>query len=96
MSKMTHYRLMVASRILAAVIGGYALTSGLAVLLALLLPVSKSEATQASTMLSFIIYAVVVLWIFAARSITRVWLTLLATSLPLWLLCWWLIQRGPA
>ena len=91
MSKMTRYRLMVASRILAAVIGGYALTAALSVLLALLLPVSRSEATLAATMLSFILYAVVVLWVFATSSATRAWLGLLVTALPLWLLCWWLM-----
>lgn len=96
LTQQTRYRLLVASRILAAIIGGYALTSALSVLLALLLPVSRSEATLAATMLSFVVYAVVVLWVFAARSVMRVWLTLLVTALPLWLLCWWLIPRAAA
>lgn len=90
-TKMARYRLMVASRILAAIIGGYALTSALSVLLALLLPVSRSEATLAATMLSFALYAAVVLWVFAARNVMHVWLGLSGAALPLWLLCWWLM-----
>lgn len=96
MSRMTRYRLMVVSRILAAMIGGYALTAAISVLLALLLPVSRAEATQASTMLSFIIYAVVVIWVFSTRTATRAWIGLLVTALPLGLICWWLIAGGKA
>ncbi|MGP1717614.1 MAG: hypothetical protein ACTS9Y_10595 [Methylophilus sp.] len=91
LSKLARYRLMVASRILAAIIGGYALTSALSVLLALLLPVSRSEATLAATMLSFVLYAAVVLWVFAARSVMHIWLWLIGAALPSWLLCWWLM-----
>ena len=96
MSQITRYRLMVASRILAAVVAGYALTSAASILLALLLPIPKAEAVLASTMLSFAIYAGVVIWVFQARSATRAWLGLLVALAVLTLACWLLMPGGAA
>ena len=96
MSEIARYRLMVASRILAAVVVGYALTSAVSILLALLLPVSKAEAVLASTMLSFAIYAAVVIWVFQARSAARAWVGLLVPLAVLSLACWLLMPGGAA
>ncbi|MCB5190923.1 DUF3649 domain-containing protein [Methylobacillus arboreus] len=96
MSSVTRYRLMVASRILAAVVAGYALTSSASILLALLLPIPKAEAVLASTMLSFAVYAGVVIWVFQARSATRAWVGLLLPLAVLSLLCWLLMPGGAA
>ncbi len=96
MSEIARYRWMVASRTLAAVVVGYALTSAVSILLALLLPVSKAEAVLASTMLSFAIYAAVVIWVFQARSATRAWVGLLVPLAVLSLACWLLMPGGAA
>lgn len=67
-----NYRLSVAARLVLAVAGGYILTSEVVAALALLLPLQPAEATLAATMLSFAIYAGIVLITFAIRSIWRV------------------------
>lgn len=96
MTSITRDRLAVASRILAAVVGGYALTAAIAILLALVWPIPKAEAVLASTMLSFAIYAAVVIWVFATRSATRAWVGLLVPLAVVGLLCWWLMPGGGA
>lgn len=75
-NKSTQYRLMVTSRVLAAVFGGYALTSAATVLLARLWPLPQAQAVAAATMLSFVLYAVIILWIFNARHLHSIWLWL--------------------
>ena len=72
------YRASVASRVLAAVIGGYLLTALAIATLAAYLPLAPVEASLMATMLSFVIYAGVVLWVFATQSIWRVWLSMAA------------------
>ncbi|HEY1101941.1 MAG TPA: DUF3649 domain-containing protein [Burkholderiaceae bacterium] len=71
------YRLGVASRALAAIGGGYAVSAALAAVLALYLPVSRPEAVLTGTLASFLVYAVAVMWVFAARSAARAWMGLL-------------------
>lgn len=81
------WRVGIALRACAAVIGGYALTTAatslLAVLLAALWPIQRAEATIIATMLSFVIYAGAVLWVFATRSAWRACAGILALCLLL-------------
>ena len=77
------YCLAVASRALAAIIGGYALTALATTALAIFLPLSRSEASMTATLLAFVIYTCVVLWVFATRSATRAWLGIVATGVVL-------------
>jgi hypothetical protein len=80
------YRLGVAARAVAAIIGGYALSAAATAFLALLLPilsVSRADAVMAATLLSFTIYVCAVLWVFAARSAARAWLGLLLPAAAL-------------
>lgn len=88
------YRWRVASRVLAAVVGGYALTSAGTVLLALAWPLPKAEAVMASTMLSFALYAGVLVWIFAVRCLCTVWLGLVIATAACTGLSW-LLLSGP-
>lgn len=79
------HRLSVAARILAAVAGGYALTSLITLALSHLLPragVLQAEAVLASTMVSFLIYAVIVMAVFHARTAWRAWLGLIVGAIP--------------
>ncbi|MCO6417751.1 DUF3649 domain-containing protein [Siccirubricoccus sp. KC 17139] len=78
----------VLSRILAAVVGGYALGALVAIACALLLPFARSEAVITGMMLSFAAYAGAVLWAFAARSAWRAWAGLLLPALLLAAASW--------
>ena len=70
-------RIDILSRIAAAVVGGYALSAATAVCLALLLPMMRSEAVLTGTMVSFVVYVCVAIWVFAASSAGRAWIGLL-------------------
>ncbi|TWT03764.1 DUF3649 domain-containing protein [Reyranella sp. CPCC 100927] len=74
------YRLGVASRAVAAVAGGYALSSIATVLLTLALPASRAEAVLTATMLSFLVYLGAVVWVFAAATAWRAWLGLIVPA----------------
>ncbi|AXQ29354.1 DUF3649 domain-containing protein [Solimonas sp. K1W22B-7] len=73
----------VLSRLIAALLGGYALSAALAAVLALHLPLERSEAVLVGTMLSFLVYVLAVMWAFAARHALRAWSGLLAPLLIL-------------
>ncbi len=60
-------------RILAAVFGGYALTSSILTALALLLPWPKVDVLFFSTLLPPFLYLGALLWIFAAPTAQRAW-----------------------
>nr|WP_145545857.1 DUF3649 domain-containing protein [Variovorax boronicumulans] len=67
------YRLAVASRALAAIGGGYALSALAATTAALYLPLHRAEAVITGTLASFVVYTCAVLWAFAARSAWHAW-----------------------
>ncbi|MCC7701951.1 DUF3649 domain-containing protein [Janthinobacterium sp. GW460P] len=71
------YRLGVASRSVAAIVGGYVLAALVTMLLSVTLPMARSEAVMTATLLSFAVYTCAVLWVFATRSALRAWLGLL-------------------
>lgn len=87
------YRWSVASRVAAAVFGGYGLTSAATVLLSLILPLSKANAVATASMLSFALYTLVIIWAFSARSATRAWVWIVGTTAMLGALCY-VIERG--
>ena len=68
------YRLGVASRSVAAIVGGYVLAALLTMLLSVSLPMARAEAVMTATLLSFAIYTCAVMWVFATRSALRAWL----------------------
>ena len=70
----------VLSRVLAAVVGGYAAANAVAVGLAQILPMSRGDAVMTSILLTYLVYAAAVVWVFAARSARRAWLGILLTS----------------
>lgn len=82
------HRWVVASRALAAILGGYGLAALSAAALAVFLPLSRADATLTGTMLSFLVYACAVVWVFAARTATRAWLGLLLPSAALGMALW--------
>ncbi len=79
-------RWSVASRTLAATVGGYALVSLMTLVVPLLLGtigVSRPQSWLATTMASFPIQAAIVMAVFHARTATRAWLGLLVAAVPL-------------
>lgn len=67
------------SRIAAAVFGGYAFTWGFATLAIAAMAAAGVDFHEAETgvlMLAFLVFLIMFLWSFAARSVTRVWLVL--------------------
>lgn len=72
-----HPRLGLFSRIVAAVIGGYALASVFSIFFSYLLPAALPEAVLGATLFSFAIYTAAVIWVFAAANATRAWIGLL-------------------
>lgn len=76
------------SRVVAAVAGGYAVGALVSVACAVLLPLARSEAVIIGMMLSFLAYAGVVLWAFAARNTWRAWAGVLLPGLLLLMASW--------
>ena len=76
-NKGLRYRSGVASRAIAAILGGYALTTAAIAFLALTLPMARVDAVQTATLLSFFIYACAIVWVFAARDAWHAWLGIL-------------------
>ncbi|MBN4994270.1 PepSY domain-containing protein [Stenotrophomonas maltophilia] len=78
------YRWQVASRVLAASLGGYLITAVTATALTLLLPVLAGVRTAvsvlASSLLGFVLFIAVAVGVFSTRRVGRVWLSLAAGS----------------
>lgn len=91
------YRWQVASRVLAASLGGYLITAVTATALVLLLPVLAGVRTAvsvlASSLLGFVLFIAIAVGVFSARSVGKVWLSLVAGSV---LMAVWVVvlQRG--
>lgn len=69
----------VTSRVLAAVVGGYALSNVAAVGLAYALPMPRADAVMAGILASYLFYGAAVVWSFGARTVRRAWLGILIT-----------------
>ncbi|MCE1114910.1 MULTISPECIES: DUF3649 domain-containing protein [Pseudomonas] len=80
------YRLAVASRSLAALLGGYLLASLASVCITLLAPMAQVDAALTGMMLSFVVYLLAFIGCFACRSAWRAWLGVLLPSLVLGLI----------
>ena len=87
------YRLHVASRVLAA-LACYGLTSLISIVLALVWPIPQAQAVLSSIMLSFAIYAVLIMWVFSVRSLRTVWLAIIIGSALFGLLAWILLPEA--
>lgn len=79
-----------ASRLVAAVAGGYAVAA-LASVAVLALPLARSESVMLGQLLGLVAYAIAVVWVYAARSACRAWrglaiagLLLAAAAWPVW------------
>lgn len=84
----------VAARAIAAVPLNYAATSALTMLLARLLPGGPQQASIGATLLSFLIFAGFAMTAFAVRSVSRLWMGLIATGVVAGLADWCFIIWG--
>jgi hypothetical protein len=73
------YRLGVASRTVAACVGGYAAAALAAILLGTVLPMTAMGAAVTATLIGILIVPVAAMACFYARSATRAWIGILLT-----------------
>ncbi|MEM6796842.1 MAG: hypothetical protein AAF725_22910 [Acidobacteriota bacterium] len=66
----------VASRVFAATIVGFILTNSTGILLTFILPLDKISAVAVASVLSFVLWAAIILWVFSVERLRTVWLTL--------------------
>ncbi|MCC5858092.1 MAG: DUF3649 domain-containing protein [Ectothiorhodospiraceae bacterium] len=78
------------SRAMAALAGGYMLSTLGGILLAAALPLNRVESLTGGLLLSYPIFTATFIWVFAARSAGRAWLGILATAVLLAPLYWML------
>lgn len=83
----------VASRAIAAIVGGYAFTwlytGAFALLLRHVWALARVDAVLTATMVSFLVYTVAAIAVFYARSAMRAWIGLLLAALPPVLVLLW-------
>jgi len=79
---------LIASRVVAAILGGYIFASIVALLLARILPVPAADALMVALLMSFLLYALAVLWVFAARTASLAWLGLALPALLFGVTAW--------
>ncbi|MEW7850650.1 DUF3649 domain-containing protein [Massilia aurea] len=82
------YRGGVTVRAVAAIGGGYVFTSIASALIALALPMSRADAVTTATLLSFVVYTCIILWVFATSSALRACVGVIASSAVLGALLW--------
>ena len=66
-------RLAILSRVIAAIVGGYAIASLSSVLLSLAMPASRQEAVQIGLLVAIPVWVAVWIWAFSARRMVAVW-----------------------
>lgn len=75
-------------RLAAAIGGGYAVSAGMAALMAVTLPslglLPRSEAVVLASMLAFLIYLVLLLWAFAERRLMKLCLIMAVAGAASW------------
>jgi len=80
-------------RIVAAVLGGYALASAWAVLCGAWAP-ARVEGILVGEQTSWLLYVAAVIWVFSPVAPGRVWTVLAAATLAMLAAAVWMAQRG--
>lgn len=92
--KQKGYRLSVLSRVVAAAVGGYVLALVASIVLAAFMPGNRADGVLWAMQLSFAVYTLAVIWVFAARTATRAWIGLFIPIVFLSIWAVWLTQGG--
>lgn len=91
--------LRITARVLAALVGAYAVTAGATALMAVLLVLaggaSRSDALIAGSMIGYLLFAILMLWCFAERRLARVWLVLVGAAIATHALAMWIEPALP-
>jgi hypothetical protein len=87
-------RWWVFSRVMAAIFAGYALaTTSTLFINQLLTPVAgKYQALHSGLLISFIVYACAIMWVFSVTTAKRAWVGLIKLNIILIILTWALVQ----
>lgn len=89
------YRWSIASRFVAAALGGYVVITLSHLAFMGLLPIARHEALLFSSQTGYLTWTALIVWCFAARTARRAWLGLAIVALPLALLgAWYWFSRG--
>lgn len=75
--RLGRYRLLVASRAVAAIFGGYALAAVFAACMGFAFQkagMTRPDAVTGATMLAFVVHAVASIWVFACLTTRKAWL----------------------
>ncbi|ENX34720.1 hypothetical protein F889_02009 [Acinetobacter colistiniresistens] len=91
-SSLVKYRLMIFSRFVLAIFGGYYFAAITAMLLGVLFSTepSKANAVFAATMVAFLVHCAVFIWVFMVSSTLKVWMGVIIPSLVMTLVYWFL------
>lgn len=73
-------RWSIASRVLAALFGGYALAYGFTAFFSVYLPLVRADRVVYASLACFAVWTAAVIYVFAARSATRAWLWLVGLT----------------
>lgn len=76
----TNTRWTITSRVLAALVGGYAVAYAVTAFLAVYLPLTRPDRVVFSSLASFAVWTAVVIYVFAARSTSRVWMLIIGLT----------------
>jgi hypothetical protein len=87
-------RWSIAARVLAALVGGYALAYGCTAFLSVYLPLARPDRVTFASLLSFAIWTAAVIYVFAARRARHAWLWLVGLTLLLCLAAFLPTQFG--
>ncbi|MCD7099630.1 DUF3649 domain-containing protein [Stenotrophomonas sp. MMGLT7] len=89
-SRLSRPWLGVLSRVLAAIFGGYALASSASVLMALALPMPRSQAVLTGMLAGIALAACAALWAFASERAWKAWAGIAGPALAMALAAHWL------
>ncbi|MFA7595083.1 MAG: hypothetical protein WCY92_01910 [Novosphingobium sp.] len=91
--------LRIAARVLASIVGAYAVTAGATALIAVLLVftagIARSDALIVGSMIGYAVFALLMLWCFAERRLARVWLALAGAAIATHALAIWVEPALP-
>lgn len=96
--QLIHPRWAIFSRVCAAIFGGYALATSSSVFIGqlLLTSIGKYQAIHLGLLLSFLVYACAVMWVFSVASVKKAWWLLILVNITLILASWLLTLANGA
>lgn len=84
LSPLLTYRLMISYRFLLAIVGGYALASYSAIVIAKIFAEQRADAVLSATLLAFCIYCAAFIWVFMVKKTLKASLGIVLPTLILW------------